>query len=49
MSTGRRCSQGCPMPLAEAGSEIVQFSPAQELQAVSAVMMKNAQRMMQSA
>jgi hypothetical protein len=37
------------VPLAEAGSEIVQFSPAKELEQVSAAMMKNAQRMMQGA
>jgi hypothetical protein len=35
------------IPLADAGSEIVQFSPADELAVVSAAMMKNAQRMMQ--
>jgi hypothetical protein len=35
------------IPLADAGSEIVQFSPAAELQVVSETMMKNAQQMMQ--
>jgi hypothetical protein len=35
------------IPLADAGSEIVQFSPAEELQVVSETMMKNAQQMMQ--
>jgi hypothetical protein len=35
------------IPLADAGSEIVQFSPAAELHAVSETMMKNAQQMMQ--
>ena len=33
------------VPVIEAGSEFVQFSPAEELQVVSAAMMKNAQRM----
>jgi hypothetical protein len=33
------------VPVAEAGSELVQFSPSQELRAVSAAMMKNAQEM----
>src|SRR6478736_3397567 len=32
------------IPLAEAGSELLQFSPSAELQAVSEVMVKNAQR-----
>jgi quercetin dioxygenase-like cupin family protein len=32
-------------PLADAGSELVQFSPREELQAVDAVMMKNMQAM----
>jgi len=33
------------IPLAEAGSELLQFSPSAELQAVSEVMVKNAQRL----
>ena len=35
------------IPLADAGSEIVQFSPADELKLVADTMTKNAQRMMQ--
>jgi len=35
------------IPLADAGSEIVQFSPAAELHLVSETMMRNAQQMMQ--
>jgi hypothetical protein len=33
------------IPLAEAGSELVQFSPSEELQTVEAAMMKNMQEM----
>ena len=33
------------VPLAEAGSELVQFSPSEELRAVDAAMMKNMQAM----
>lgn len=33
------------VPLAEAGSEYVQFSPTEELKATEAVMMKNMQEM----
>jgi hypothetical protein len=33
------------VPLAEAGSELVQFSPSEELQTVEAAMMKNMQEM----
>ena len=35
------------IPLADAGSEIVQFSPADELKLVADTMTQNAQRMMQ--
>ena len=35
------------IPLADAGSEIVQFSPAEELKRVADAMTENAQRMMQ--
>ena len=35
------------IPLADAGSELVQFSPSEELRAVDAVMAKNMQAMMQ--
>ncbi len=34
------------IPLADAGSELVQFSPSEELRAVDAVMAKNMQAMM---
>ena len=37
------------VPLADAGSELVQFSPSEELRAVDAVMAKNMQAMMQGA
>ena len=37
------------IPLADADSEIVQFSPSDELQVVAGAMMKNMQAMMQSA
>ena len=33
------------IPVVEAGTEILQFSPAQELQSVSAVILENVQRM----
>jgi hypothetical protein len=36
------------VPVAEAGSEILQFSPAAELREVDAVMMKNVQAMQQA-
>ena len=35
------------IPLADAGSELVQFSSSEELRAVDAVMAKNMQAMMQ--
>ena len=35
------------IPLADAGSELVQFSPSEELRAVDAVMAENMQAMMQ--
>jgi hypothetical protein len=34
------------VPLAEAGSELIQFSPAEELRKVDAVMMDNARQLM---
>ena len=34
------------IPLAEAGSELIQFSPTKELREVDAVMMKNMQQLM---
>jgi hypothetical protein len=37
------------IPLADAGSELVQFSPADELKAVGEVMAQNARAMMQGA
>ena len=37
------------VPLADAGSELVQFSPSEELRAVEAVMATNMQAMMQGA
>jgi hypothetical protein len=37
------------VPLADAGSELVQFSPSEELKAVDAAMMRNMQAMMQGA
>ncbi len=37
------------VPLADAGSELVQFSPSEELRAIEAVMAKNMQAMMQGA
>ena len=37
------------VPLADAGSELVQFSPSEELRTVDAVMAKNMQAMMQGA
>jgi hypothetical protein len=33
------------VPVVEAGSELVQFSPAEALQAVSTVMLENARRL----